>query len=828
MSLLHDRAIKKNGWYAQWHKKSYADALHWIIFGVVVVLATLFLTTAVSQSSAQSNETAAKTPVTQGRTKGYVPNRVLVKFKTDNASDIAAVKKRHNLTEDKEISDIGVKVMSIPADQGPTSVFGKVLDALRLYPKQTPDRVAKDIVRKESKFIEFAEPDALVEPSLIPNDVWYTNWQHQLPQINAPAGWDMTTGSPDVIIAILDTGVRPTHEDLAAKLVPGRNIYGNNDNTADVYGHGTLVAGTAAAITNNVTGVSGVSWQSRIMPVRIGADNGYATYSDMASGLTWAADHGAGVANISYRASESSTVSSAAKYFVGKTGGVVTSSAGNESTFVSQSDNPNIMTVGAIDPNNALYSWSNSGNIIDVVAPGCDYSTSNGGDSNYSSACGTSFSSPITAGLAALVKSANPNLTGVQIMDVINHSADDLGAAGWDTTFGWGRINVARAIQAATNSSGDLTPPSVPTGLSASTATDKIVLSWTASTDNIGVTGYKVYRNGVEVGGTSGTTSYTDATALAGVTYSYTVRAFDIAGNTSADSAPVTATLSDTSAPTVPGSLSATSSSSTQVNLSWASSTDNVAVTGYAVYRGGVLLKKVTTTNTTDTSVTTGQTYTYTVKAYDAAGNYSASSVPATVTVPDTIAPSVPTNFSASGISSSGFTVTWGASTDNVGVTGYKVFRNGSAYKSVATNALAETGLAAGTQYTYTVQAYDAASNYSVASVAVVVTTANADGTGGGVSIGDTIAPTIAITSPSSGTKVKGGTLNVSFSTTDNVGVTKVELYVDGSLAATSTANPFSISLGVSKLSRGTHILTAKAYDAAGNSAASASVSIIK
>ena len=134
----------------------------------------------------------------------------------------------------------------------------------------------------------------------------------------------------------------------------------------------------------------------------------------MASGLTWAADHGARVANLSYRASTSSTVASAAQYFQNR-GGVVTVAAGNEAVFEPAPDNPYMLTVSGSNPDDLLYAWSNTGNNVDLAAPGSAYSTTRGG--GYSAVSGTSIAAPIVAGVAALVLSNNPNLTGEEGQD---------------------------------------------------------------------------------------------------------------------------------------------------------------------------------------------------------------------------------------------------------------------------------------------------------------------------------------------------------------------------------------------------------------------------
>jgi thermitase len=260
--------------------------------------------------------------------------------------------------------------------------------------------------------VVFAELDHILPLALTPNDPLYApssgrGWH--LAKISAPNAWDTTLGSNRVIVAVLDTGVDGTHPDLAPNLVPGWNIYNNNADTSDVHGHGTAVAGTVAAVLNNGVGVASVAGGCRIMPIRISDPNGYASYTTIANGLIWAADRGARVANVSYRCSNSSTVATAAQYFQSRNG-VVAVAAGNESTFDATADNPYVLTVSATDSSDSLTSWSNTGNNIDLAAPGSGiYTTLRGG--TYGSKSGTSFSAPVVAGVAALVISVNPNLT---------------------------------------------------------------------------------------------------------------------------------------------------------------------------------------------------------------------------------------------------------------------------------------------------------------------------------------------------------------------------------------------------------------------------------
>jgi Subtilisin-like serine proteases len=403
--------------------------------GVLVCLATLGFDSRKAEARKQDDSRSA--PQDQ-----FVAGRLLVKFHDnvlpDHARQIIAALGARDVDE---IPGIGVHILDLPY-QASEPALAKAFES-----------------RAE---VEFAELDQLLPlQQMVPNDPLYDNpnsWS--LIKINAPEGWSIETGSSNIIIAILDTGVEVSHPELASKIVPGWNIYNNNADTTDIYGHGTAVAGTAAASSNNSVGVASVAWGCRIMPIRISDNSGYGSYSNIASGLTWAADHGARVANISYDVSGSRTVSTAAKYFQGKAG-VVASAAGNQGIACSSGDDPYILTVGATDSSDNLFYWSNMGNNLDLVAPGTVYTTVLGG--LYGVGGGTSFASPIVAGAAALVLSVNPNLTPGQVQTLLKEGADDLGVAGWDSNFGSGRINVGHALNLAlaARSGVDSTSPSV-------------------------------------------------------------------------------------------------------------------------------------------------------------------------------------------------------------------------------------------------------------------------------------------------------------------------------------------------------------------------------
>lgn len=289
----------------------------------------------------------------------------------------------------------------------------------------------------------------------------------------------------------------------------------------------------------------------------------------------------------------------------------------------------------------------------------------------------------------------------------------------------------------------DFESPSVPMNVTAMAQSEtSIQINWTASTDNIGVTGYRIYRNGTEVG-TSVSTSYSDTGLQPRVTYSYTVAAYDAAGNLSAQSSPpAAATTPDNTVPSIPTNVQATAQSETSVQVTWTASTDNVGVTGYKIYRNGSEVGTSPSNSFTDTELQAATTYSYRVAAYDAVGNNSAQSTPpAVVTTQDNTAPSVPTNVQATSLAPTSVSVTWTASTDNVGVTGYKVYRNGALAGSPAGTAFTDVGLDPNTSYSYKVAARDAAGNESAQSAAAVVTTPEGHTIAGSKMLRDDVDP---------------------------------------------------------------------------------------
>lgn len=518
----------------------------------------------------------------------------------------------------------------------------------RLHVVELPNGVSElDMVRRLAARpeLKFAELDRLVPSTLAVNDPYIGSAWH-LSKVGAATAWDSTRGA-GVTVAILDSGIDSSHPDLQANLVAGFNVYSNNTDVSDVCGHGTAVAGTAAAVSNNGIGVAGVAGAAKIMPVRIAyldtASNiCYASYSTIASGLTYAADHGARIANVSYRGvSASATVQSAARYLKGK-GGLVFVSAGNGGIDENLMPDTATIAVSATDSNDVKTSWSSYGNFVSLAAPGASiWTTSKGG--LYQAWNGTSFSSPLTAGVAALLMSARPDLDGAQVEQLLFSTAVDLGAAGRDPYYGYGRVDAAAGVRAALaylaplDTQAPLAAISAPLG---SSSVAGVVAVNVDASDNVGVARVDLAVNGTVVA-TETAAPYGfswDSTGVPNGMANLVAMAYDAAGNAGASAtvavnvanAVVTVAV-DTTAPVVAivnpvaGSVAGTVavSASASDNSGAAGITQTLLIDGVvkASGRGGSL-----SYNWNTRKVAAGS-HTLTVTAKDDSGNASSASV---------------------------------------------------------------------------------------------------------------------------------------------------------------------------------------------------------
>jgi chitodextrinase len=374
----------------------------------------------------------------------------------------------------------------------------------------------------------------------------------------------------------------------------------------------------------------------------------------------------------------------------------------------------------------------------------------------------------------------------------------------------------------------DTTPPSVPANLKGTALTDQeISLTWSPSTDNVAVAGYRVLGGATAASlspiASVTTNSFTDTMSLhPNTAYYFAVEAFDTSRNYSAQSAVITvSTLPDTTPPTVPANVAATGTGNQQVSLSWSPSTDNIHVAGYVVYRGKTssslaAVGRATNTTYVDTlSLKPGATNYYSVAAYDEAGNYSAQSLPvAATTLPDTQPPSIPQNLKAVANSDTQISLTWSASTDNIAVAGYRIYGGATATSlsplaSTTTTSFTDTLSAhPNTTYYYVIEAFDTSGNYSAQSAVAHATT-----------LPDTIPPTVPTNVTAKGTGVEQVTLTWSPST-DNIHVSGYVIYrskTNSSLTAvgSTTTTAYVDTLGLQPDT--TYYYSIAAYDEAGN-----------
>ncbi|MCK5709261.1 MAG: S8 family serine peptidase [Deltaproteobacteria bacterium] len=318
---------------------------------------------------------------------------------------------------------------------------------------QIPPEELEDMQRSLSRDpdFEYVEKNYIVHANVIPNDQFF-NFQTYLNVINAPMAWDSEIGDPNTVIAVLDSGVDATHEDLSGKVLQGCSTLGNfsetscGANTNNIAGHGSGVSGTATAITNNFDGVAGVCWNCSILPVKVLDDTGSGTSVDIVQGILFAKNYALNnptkkvIINMSFgrdcNGSGISQFEQDAINLAWNSGLLVIAAAGNEgnSNVHCPASAANTIAVSATDDNDNLANFSSFGNFVDLAAPGVSIANVFPGD-NYVFWSGTSFSSPIVAGL---VWSANTALTNAEVDQILRDTADNIGSSFF---FGDGRVN---------------------------------------------------------------------------------------------------------------------------------------------------------------------------------------------------------------------------------------------------------------------------------------------------------------------------------------------------------------------------------------------------
>lgn len=545
-----------------------------------------------------------------------------------------------------------------------------------------------------------AGPDILMYPALVPNDPHYTD-QYHLPQIKAPLGWDVTTGAANIVIAIIDSGVYTAHPDLAPKIwtntletagnhidddrngyiddVNGWDFYDGNNNPNpspdgldgdEQVNHGTLVAGTAAAVGNDGYGCAGVCWGGKIMPLQVFPDDGSTAVSNVVDAIYYAIDKNADVINLSIGGGYTDLFDTpiAVAYNAGI---VVVCAGGNSGTALNDSQSTwespvcndgqsvgqnYVIGVGAVDRNDRRASYSNfdssSHDFIDIMAPGdAIYGTAAyfpafpAFTSYFQTNSGTSFSSPIIAGLAALLIGQNPAATPAEIITLIDNSGDSIDGLnpGYAGKLGGGRINFARAL-------GVPLAPAAAQDLAATDTTGddggSISVTWRKSPDDGAgsekVANYTLFRRTGDSGSfvklgvlPQGTESYSDTGVTDGTDYYYKLRTSD--GTLTSDTAIVGPAQSRNDQP--PAALASVvaydrpSDTGKGIVITWAAYTAPADFQRFAIYRSTSdfatttgLTAITTITNAaaasyTDTAVTDGIDYYYAVGVRDTQNN---------------------------------------------------------------------------------------------------------------------------------------------------------------------------------------------------------------
>ena len=297
---------------------------------------------------------------------------------------------------------------------------------------------------KADPAVELASLNYIRHKSAVPNDPLYATYQKYLPTARVNQAWDLSRSAGSQTIAVLDTGVDAGHPDLAGHLLPGYNLFNTALPPNDGDGHGTAVAGIIAAGTGNGAGIAGVAWDAKIRPVKVLDDSGNGSDGKLVMGINWAVKVGARVINMSLGSEAAGSVLRDAIQNAVAKGVLVVAAAGNTGTAEFPqypAAFPEVLSVGATDGNGMLTSFSSTGPTVDIVAPGFGITstapralTPAGSSPYFVELAGTSFASPIVAGVAALVRNKWPSLTPAQVIERLKSTARDAGPRGPDVT----------------------------------------------------------------------------------------------------------------------------------------------------------------------------------------------------------------------------------------------------------------------------------------------------------------------------------------------------------------------------------------------------------
>jgi thermitase len=387
----------------------------------------------------------AAAPVASAEHAPYVAHQVIVKYASGASEGARAAAQKRGGVQDVvgRVTGLGAQVVRVSG---------------------AADAAAAALNR--SGAVQYAEPDYLMHALATPNDPLFGQL-YGLAEMQAPAGWDAAglTSFPSgdgVKVGIVDTGVDANHEDLVGQTADcaGVSSFGilggvfGADPTivagkcVDDNDHGTHVAGTVAAIANNGKGVAGVAFNSRLSICKALNSSGSGAISGVANCIRWAAQQGVKVISMSLGGSASTTLQQAVQAaWNNGNGAVVVAAAGNDgnSTVSYPAGYPEVVSVAAIDSSSAHASFSNANSDVEVSAAGVNVlSTKRGG--GYVQLSGTSMATPHAAGVAALIAFHNPTWTAAQVRSKLDAATDDLGPAGRDSTYGFGAVDLVKAM----------------------------------------------------------------------------------------------------------------------------------------------------------------------------------------------------------------------------------------------------------------------------------------------------------------------------------------------------------------------------------------------
>ena len=385
----------------------------WASAFVAVALTATLAPTALAATPEE--KTVAKAPVS-----AYSQDTLLVKVKAGKQKQ--AVVEKHGAKVKAKLGQSEWQVVQVPSGQA-ASYYEKL---------------------KNDGDVEAVEFDSVMTMNLIPNDPQYPN-QWYLPKVSAPQAWDITTGSSQRTIAIVDTGVDLNHNDIKNKIVAGYDFVNNDTVAQDDQGHGTHVAGVAAASTNNALDVAGTDWNARIMPVKVLNSSGAGTTAAIINGIYWAADNGAHVINLSLGGGSYSQAFQDAINYAYNKNVIIVAAAGNSASSAAQypAAYANVVAVGATTSTDGLSTSSNFGSWVDLAAPGQSIVNlkMGGGTVTFS---GSSMAAPLVAGAMTLTWSKRLTATNATIINRVLSTCDPITGTG--TSFQWGRLNLYRAV----------------------------------------------------------------------------------------------------------------------------------------------------------------------------------------------------------------------------------------------------------------------------------------------------------------------------------------------------------------------------------------------